>query len=99
MQGKEANEDSQQNQEKLDLNGSGENRLLCGMWLSSYWCGEAKPEISVAVIKGHRRSLNYITEIIGRKWQFAAARMAGNAVRQACMMIRLRSAEPCDEVV
>ena len=58
MQGKEANEDSQQNQEKLDLNGSGENRLLCGMWLSSYWCGEAKPEISVAVIKGHRRSLN-----------------------------------------
>ena len=31
MQGKEANEDSQQNQEKLDLNSSGENRLLCGM--------------------------------------------------------------------
>ena len=43
MQGKEANKDSQQNQEKLDLNGSGENRLLCGMGLSSYWYSEAKP--------------------------------------------------------
>ena len=36
MQGKEANEDSQQNQEKLGLNGSGGNRLLCGRDLSSH---------------------------------------------------------------
>ena len=36
MQGKEANEDSQQNQEKLGLNGSRENRLLCGRDLSSH---------------------------------------------------------------
>ena len=59
---------------------------------------------SQEVTEGHRRSFNSMAEIIGRKWQFAAAKIKMQVklllwLRQGCMMIRLRSAEPYDEVV
>ena len=59
---------------------------------------------SKKVTVGHRRSFNSMAEIIGRKWQFAAAKIKMQVklllwLRQACMMLRLRSAEPYDEVM
>ena len=59
---------------------------------------------SKKVTEWHRRSFNSMAEIIGRTRQFAAAKIKMQVklllwLRQACMMLRLRSAEPCGEVV
>ena len=67
-------------------------------------CYNERSQSFTKVTEGYKRSLNSMAEIIGRKWQFAAAKIKMQVklllwLRQACMMLRLRSAEPCDEVM